>query len=173
MHKWFSVQTREIVSGIPNCGSDVHNRSGTKTEDGITSEQSWAVRTWWSLGPSMGAGGHIFSAFLHLTKLFRWQLSRGQEKDGILTIIICLGKLLYPARNDGKKGVWCAFIIAQSYLGKTTDCFFLFFCNDDPLSIWRKVIIICHEVLCCLASLSNVPGDTRLVNIPDDRKWKW
>ena len=37
------------------------------------------------------------------------------------------------------------------------------------LSIQRKVIIICHRALCCLASLSSVPGDIKLINIPDDR----
>ena len=125
-----------------------HNRSYTKTEDGIASERSWVVRTWWSLGPSVGAGGHIFSAFLPSTKPFRQQLSRGQEKDGILTIVICWGKSLYPARNDGRKTcVMC--IHYSSELFRKNDPKNFFFCNDDPLSIWRKVTIICHEALCC------------------------
>lgn len=37
------------------------------------------------------------------------------------------------------------------------------------LSIWRKVIIICPRALRCLAFLSNIPGDIKLINISDYR----
>ena len=127
MYKWFSVQKREIVSGIPNRGSDFITKVILKLKMGLpASGHEWLGRG----GPWVPAWvqGHIFSAFLPSTKPFRQQLSRGQEKDGTLTIIICWGKSLYPARNDGRKTcVMCIHYSSELFRKNDPKIFFFFF----------------------------------------------